>query len=237
LKHIKLSAVLNSARREAERVIKPTRTKIKQTFRTKRNRRKGIYIAGAFLILSLTIQTALAQNKVQHLNNQVEQKKVQLQKRQEKLQELHTDLQDVQKLKADTDIQLQQKAAQEAQLKAEIDNLNAQLQAKAESERQQSLASKVVNTVTVTATASADTVQGCGDNFYANYIYMHESTCKTHNPNGSGCDGIGQACPSSKVIDQCGYDYACQNAWFTNYANSMGGWEAAYNIWLSKGWW
>lgn len=81
-------------------------------------------------------------------------------------------------------------------------------------------------------------VAGCGDNEYAHFIYMHESGCQTHNPNGSGCDGIGQACPSSKVIGPCGYDYACQNAWFTAYANrTYGGWAKAYQFWLSNRWW
>jgi LysM repeat protein len=79
-------------------------------------------------------------------------------------------------------------------------------------------------------------VSGCGDNAYANYIYMHESGCRTTAMNASGCYGIGQACPGSKIA-YCGADYACQNAWFTAYAGKYGGWEGAYNHWITTGWW
>lgn len=77
---------------------------------------------------------------------------------------------------------------------------------------------------------------GCGDNFYANYIYMHESGCNPASVNSIGCRGIGQACPGSKL--PCGADYACQNAYFTRYANERyGGWAGAYSFWVSHHWW
>ena len=81
-------------------------------------------------------------------------------------------------------------------------------------------------------------VSGCGDNAYANFIYMHESGCNPDRWNAGGCYGIGQACPASKIA-YCGADYACQNAYFTAYANSRyGGWANAYNTWISNGgWW
>lgn len=76
----------------------------------------------------------------------------------------------------------------------------------------------------------------CGDNQYANYIYMHESGCNLNSVNAGGCRGIGQACPGSKL--PCGADYACQNDYFTNYAiQRYGSWEAAYNFWLANHWW
>jgi hypothetical protein len=85
--------------------------------------------------------------------------------------------------------------------------------------------------------APAVTVSGCGDNFYANYIYTHESGCNTSALNSIGCYGIGQACPASKIA-QCGADYACQNAWFTQYAiSAYGGWAGAYNHWVNYHWW
>jgi LysM repeat protein len=80
------------------------------------------------------------------------------------------------------------------------------------------------------------TVAGCGDNSYANYIYMHESGCNTSSTSPNGCFGIGQACPASKLA-YCGTDYSCQNAFFTSYANKYGGWAGAYNFWVSHGWW
>jgi len=77
---------------------------------------------------------------------------------------------------------------------------------------------------------------GCGDNQYANFIYMHESGCRTTAMSPNGCYGIGQACPASKIA-YCGADYACQNAFFSAYAGKYGGWAGAYDFWLSHGWW
>lgn len=81
-------------------------------------------------------------------------------------------------------------------------------------------------------------VEGCGDNQYANYIYMHESGCRLDANNGK-CVGIGQACPASKLYAVCpDLNYACQNGFFTDYANSAyGGWEKAYQFWLGHSWW
>jgi len=76
----------------------------------------------------------------------------------------------------------------------------------------------------------------CGDNQYANFIYMHESSCRTDAVNSIGCRGIGQACPGDKL--PCGDDYECQNIWFTNYAiQRYGSWEQAYYFWLENLWW
>lgn len=76
----------------------------------------------------------------------------------------------------------------------------------------------------------------CGDNEYARFIYEHESGCNLNAINAGGCRGIGQACPGDKL--PCGADYACQNAFFTEYANQRyGGWQGAYNAWLAQGWW
>ena len=79
-------------------------------------------------------------------------------------------------------------------------------------------------------------VSGCGDNQYANFIYSHESGCRTTASSPNGCYGIGQACPAGKIA-YCGADYDCQNAFFTSYASKYGGWEGAYNFWTSHGWW
>jgi LysM repeat protein len=85
-------------------------------------------------------------------------------------------------------------------------------------------------------TVPAVTTTGCGDNQYANFIYMHESGCRTTAMSPNGCYGIGQACPASKLA-YCGADYACQNAFFTAYAGKYGGWAGAYAFWVSHGWW
>lgn len=79
-------------------------------------------------------------------------------------------------------------------------------------------------------------VSGCGDNAEANFIYMHESGCSTTSVNSLGCRGLGQACPGDKL--PCGDDYACQNDYFTNYANQRyGGWDGAYAFWIAHSWW
>jgi type II secretory pathway pseudopilin PulG len=76
----------------------------------------------------------------------------------------------------------------------------------------------------------------CGDNQYKSYIYSHESGCRTTALNSIGCRGIGQACPGTKL--PCGDDFACQDAYFSNYAvTRYGSWEKAYNFWLTNHWW
>lgn len=97
----------------------------------------------------------------------------------------------------------------------------------------QSVASAPVAAAPVAQSAP---VSGCGDNSYANFIYSHESGCRTTAMSPNGCYGIGQACPASKIA-YCGADYACQNAFFTAYAGKYGGWAGAYAFWVSHGWW
>lgn len=82
-------------------------------------------------------------------------------------------------------------------------------------------------------------VAGCGDNEYANYIYMHESGCVTDRVNSIGCLGIGQSCPGSKLTAVCpNLDYACENSWFDNYAQTRyNGWYNAYLFWQQNHWW
>lgn len=82
-------------------------------------------------------------------------------------------------------------------------------------------------------------VAGCGDNAQANFIYMHESGCRTGAQNAGGCLGIGQACPGSKLLAVCpSLDYACENSFFTGYANARyGGWAGAYAFWVANSWW
>ena len=69
------------------------------------------------------------------------------------------------------------------------------------------------------------------------FIYMHESGNNPAARNAAGCRGLGQACPGSKL--PCSdSDYACQDAWFTNYCMSRyGSWQNAYAFWLSHNWW
>ena len=71
------------------------------------------------------------------------------------------------------------------------------------------------------------------------FIYFHESGNDPTKWNGSGCLGLGQACPASKLLAVCpNMDYACEDAWFTNYAVARyGSWQGAYQFWLAHNWW
>lgn len=214
MKEIKLSAVSNSARQEAERIIKTVRTKVKRIFRTKRNRRRGIYTVGIALLLCLSVQSTFAQMRADDLNNQVNFKQHQLNQREHKLQDLQKSLQTVQKQKATTDTELKQKSDSEAQLKAQIDDLNKQLQAKAAA-KQQSIASAAFNAVTFTAKASAAPaaysgslsdwlyqLRMCesGGNYAINtgngYYGAYQFTISTWNSLGTGYDRADLAPPS-----------------------------------------
>jgi hypothetical protein len=80
-------------------------------------------------------------------------------------------------------------------------------------------------------------VTGCGDSMYKQFIYQHESGCRTDAVNPIGACGLGQALPCSKMGCSLS-DWACQDAFFDNYANSVyGGWANAYAFWQSHLWW
>jgi len=70
------------------------------------------------------------------------------------------------------------------------------------------------------------------------FIYLKESG---NNPNAvnksSGACGLAQALPCSKMNCSLG-DYACQDAWATNYMqNRYGTWENAKAFWERNRWW
>lgn len=177
-----------------------------------------------------------------------------LHKQQEQIQNLNDEYKKLD-VKLDETIETKEQSQQEVQkleeekrkLEEERQRLERELQAKAESKARLAAASeRVINTATNTQTASATPARvasgGCGDNQYAAYIYGQESggrvtgNCDPAAVNEGGCRGIGQACPGSKL--PCGADYACQNAWFTQYAMSTyGSWAAAFNFHKANGWW
>lgn len=129
---------------------------------------------------------------------------------------------------------------------AAIDALNAQ-QAQALADQLQAAANRLAAAAptppaapVVTTPAALPDGYGCGGvNQYAAFIYYHESGCNPGSVNGSGCAGIGQACPGSKM--PCGLtqaDFTCQDAYFTDYAvGRYGSWEAAYQFWIGHNWW
>lgn len=178
----------------------------------------------AALIVAFTLHTV---HQVNQNNQVIRLKAIQLKNTQLELNKLQQNYEQLNNDKTKTEQQKQQKIDE---LEKERQRLEAELQARREIKATET---KVYAAAAPTAVA---VVAGCGDNQYAQYIYQHESGCNLNAVNAGGCRGIGQACPGSKL--PCGADYACQNAFFTQYAISRyGSWEAAYSHWLQNRWW
>ena len=65
------------------------------------------------------------------------------------------------------------------------------------------------------------------------FIYHKESGNNPKAINSTGCRGLGQACPGTKL--PCGDDYQCQDEWFTSYMkNRHGSWVKAKQHWLAR---
>jgi len=182
--------------------------------------------------------TALGVNNITHqqqvndkLDIQLNQKEIRLNNLQQKMLELDKQL-DEHKGKSEQDQQKIQQLEQEKQ------QLEKDLQAKLERKEAERIAHANLQRATTRAsgTGVASASGNCGDNQYKQFIYMKESGCRTNAINSIGCRGIGQACPGSKL--PCGDDFACQDAWFSNYAiQRYGSWERAYNFWVQNRWW
>lgn len=70
------------------------------------------------------------------------------------------------------------------------------------------------------------------------FIYMKESGNNPYAVNkSSGACGLAQSLPCSKMNCALG-DYACQDAWATQYMlNRYGSWANAQAFWLAHHWW
>lgn len=122
----------------------------------------------------------------------------------------------------------QQKDFQQ-QIQQQIDELKAKVEAKKAEEARIAAQPKPSFPPAPVAEASGDAKM---------FIYMKESG---NNPNAvnrsSGACGLAQALPCSKMGCALG-DYACQDAWATNYMqNRYGTWENAKAFWLQHSWW
>ncbi len=71
------------------------------------------------------------------------------------------------------------------------------------------------------------------------FIYMHESGNNPKARNSTGCLGLGQACPGSKLLAVCpDLDYDCEDNYFTGYMLSRyGSWDNARYFWEQHRWW
>ncbi len=192
--------------------------------------RKNIYLA--LLAIVLVIFIGVGATSVRNSNQKLQLHEIELKSKETKLIELNQKYDEVIQLKTETDQQKEEQLKKIQDLENERQRLERELQAKldrnkAEQEKLATAAKKATGTQTVHAAPA---------NGYKAFIYQKESGNRTTAVNSIGCRGLGQACPGSKL--PCGDDYACQDAWFTNYAMTRyGSWEAAYNFWVANHWW
>lgn len=210
----------------------------------------SVLFASVFLLGSTTVSAqSLTEVRPLSVNEQIIQENTdKLIQKSDELTVAEEELNQLEAKKSALTKQIEEEKKAIEELKKKIaDKKAADERAKAEAARQVQVAQAPVSAPTRVASAPVSSGgglrSGCGDNQYAAYIYGQESggrvtgMCNTTIYNAGGCYGIGQACPGSKVA-HCGADYACQNAWFTNYAMSRyGSWVAAYNFHKNNGWW
>lgn len=168
-------------------------------------------------------------------NHKLKIQDIQLKSKQSDLLELENDFNLLNKELEQKNIDAE-KAKQLEQEKIQLQNQleDAQRALKAKDDKvsmEKERIAQAASRLAVTQTAHAQS-----GNFYKDYIYQKESGNRTTAVNSIGCRGLGQACPGTKL--PCGDDYACQDAWFTNYAiQRYGSWQAAYNFWINNHWW
>lgn len=180
--------------------------------------------------------------KMRHSDVQLEVKSTELKQLQLDYQNLNSKLNNELQNGQTDDTTIKQLQQQKDELDRRNKELEQQVSARAaEKKRIADAASQVVNTLTGTATASADSGGA------KLWVYMHESGNNPNSQASNGACGLGQALPCSKMACSLG-DYSCQDAWFTNYmVNRYGTWENAKATWISRatyvngdyrgGWW
>jgi len=214
--HVKMG---KSKRRKE--TIRPRSKNMKRNFKKEYISQALYYIA----VLAIIVGAFLFFNKLNKTSNTIKLQNIELKSTQYRLQELN----------AQYDKVLQDKTAGEAEKASQEQRVQELERQKTELERQ--LQSKLAEKQRVAslqtakafaAQANCDTPKMC--------IYMKESGNNPLAVNSIGCRGIGQACPGTKL--PCGADYACQDAWFTNYAiTRYGSWDAAWVFWQQNHWW
>lgn len=185
------------------------------------------------VVATLLGLTMVGVKHIDQLNDGIELKKIELKDNSlklrlldEKYNELNTELNKKDADKAKVEEQLKQ-------LQIERDKLQADLQAKIKA-KEQDIAAKAQKAAVASAVTPKAYAANC--NSPKACIYMKESGNNPNAVNSIGCRGIGQACPGTKL--PCGADYACQDAFFTNYAmQRYGSWEAAWAFWQNNHWW
>ena len=205
------------------------------------------------LFASLAIYSYTSQENKLHLQQvELKSRETKLKSLDLKYKTLNTELDKLKSDKNASDEQLKRLEEQRQQLEQEKQQLQADLQAKLEAKSKLAQASQsVVNTVTQTQTASAESVSGCenivplllangisqSDLPYAINIARVESTCNSAAQNASS-----GACNLFQELN-CGKWGGLSNTpahirGADNYAKSRyGGWAQAWSAWQSKHWW
>ena len=193
------------------------------------------HITTALLAIALIGFVWLGVANISSSNNKLKVRDIQLQSKQSDLLQLENKFNLLNKELEQKNLdasKVKELEDQKIQLQEQLDKAQSDLQAKAkrQADEKQRLAVAAQNASGTTKVSAAS------GNFYKDFIYHHESGNRTTAVNSLGCRGIGQACPGTKL--PCGDDYACQDAWFTNYAmQRYGSWENAYNFWVANRWW
>jgi hypothetical protein len=194
------------------------------------------HILTVLLAIGLIGFIGLAVTNIKRTNTKLKFEQVEVKSNEAKLIELNIKYDQLLKQKTNTDAEKQEQLKKIQDLENERKRLEGELQAKLnkESADRQKLAVAAQN---ASGSTKANATAGCNTgNQFKDYIYSHESGCRPEAVNSIGCRGIGQACPGSKL--PCGADFACQDAYFTNYAMTRyGSWEAAYRFWVANRWW
>ena len=112
--------------------IKKIQRQLKKTFSKKKNQRKLAYLICITLIIGLGSGLILQTTQNVQARKQLQQT---LQVKEQKLETVSKDLQELKKEASTKDTELQEKARREAELKAEIEKIQQELQAKRETEK------------------------------------------------------------------------------------------------------
>ena len=199
----------------------------------------------AVVVILAIVFTALALETIRDTEHRLQLKEVQLQERGAELKKLELKYRnlnvELDKIDKNNKKKIEQLEREKRELDEDRKRLERELQAKLQRKEQERLAKletqkNLINTVTATQTASAYSGSiNCSNPSSAKaFIYCKESGNDPNAVNSTGCRGIGQACPGSK-LPCSGSDYACQDTWFTNYMQQRyGSWENAKAHWLAR---
>lgn len=187
------------------------------------------------IVATLLGVTMIGLRHIRNLDNQIKFKQIEIKNNSVELKLLDKKYDELNKNLEQTGADKAKIEEQLKQLQIERDALNKALQAKAE-QKQRDIAAKAQKAAVAAVSTSKAYASSC-DSAKA-CIYQKESG---NNPGAinksSGACGIGQAWPCSKM--KCSLsDYACQDAFFTNYAvQRYGSWEKAWQFWQANRWW